>query len=615
MNIDTMVKQLLEAKEAYYNSDTQIMSDKEFDTLEEKLRELEPDNEYFSIVGAKASGEKIQHRITMLSMGKAKIPSDVIKWLEKLDLDNSTNYLIQPKIDGISATCCYKNGILSYVSTRGDGQSGQDITHIADFIADIPKSINFCNEEIEIRGELYLPKDTKLDIEGKPLRNRCAGLINRKEDLNDIKYIRFICYQIASINKSLFKSESSKIKTLAKEGFHTVEFWEFKDFRKVEEIYNVYLNIKRDEWLYETDGLIITVDDNAMFEEIDSRWVVDHHHHYAIALKPPSEQRETELIDIEWQVSRLGSIIPVAIFKPVIVGGAKIERASLHNALNVKELKLAVGDLLLIERSNDVIPTVIENRSSNARDENFIHPLLRRSCPSCDNKLEEYGVHIRCTNKKCSEQFIQKLLFWVKESGIEQVAEATLRKLVEVGKIKAIKDLYSLNASDFEDIEGFAEKKIKNFISEVKRCKRMSAQDLIAKLGIPLVQKKSLKRLNISSIDDFLNFNDCSYVIGEKIIEWKDEPANIDLLNELVQEIEIDEIIEDSLGELCMTGKGPFGRKELTKIFTDKGWQVVSSVTKETKLLVTDDTNGSSSKLAKARKYGIEITSYDKLLS
>ncbi|MDC7233835.1 MAG: hypothetical protein PQJ58_11440 [Spirochaetales bacterium] len=611
-----LIKLLTEAKDAYYNTDTPLLSDAEFDRLEDELRALNPGSTYFSVVGAAADGSgKITHVEPMLSMGKAKSPQDVFKWLDKLAMPRDTKWTMQPKIDGLSASCYYSGGVLQYVATRGDGTVGQDVTSISDFITDIPQSISEKEHDIEIRGELYLPKDTVYDTQGRPLRNNCVGLVNRKENREDLKYVRFVCYQTARWNPS--DSEAGIIDWLTNAGFHTVEYFNIGSRGDIESFYNQYLETYRDKWLYETDGLILTVDDNTIHEEIDSRWVVDHHHHYAIAIKPPAAAKKTKLTGVDWQVSRQGALVPVALFESVQLGGANLSRASLHNYAFVESMALQLGDELLIERANDVIPYVKENLSSKGRDGDlFFTDLAPGQCPVCQSEVKTEGVHLKCTNTECPERKIQTILYWVKESGMEQIAEATIRQLFEQKIISNVSDLYRVQTENLVGLEGFAEKKISNFFQQIDKVRQMTAPELISKLGIPLVQQKALKKLGIKSMEEFLHFEDDSYVAGQNIIAWKNNEDNMSFLDNLLEVVELKEVeVLESRGQVCMTGKGPLGRKELQKIIESRGYEFSSSVTKSTSILLCEDPEGNSSKLQKARKNGIQLVSYKDFLS
>lgn len=614
MEIKEIVQKLIEAREVYYNNTTPIMSDAEFDGMEDLLREKDPGNDYFSTVGilpeSTTQSGKITHKTPMLSMGKAKTIGEIGKWIKKLSMPENQVYCIQPKIDGLSATCHYNNGKLQYVATRGDGAVGQDITHIAEYMEDIKDSILFSNREVEIRGELYLPKNTEYDTKGKPLRNNCVGLINRKEGQEDLKYVRFVCYQIS--DNSCSSTESGKIELLADEGFHTVTFSMVSSLDEINDYYINYIDHNRDLWLYETDGLIVAINDNTIHEEIDSRWVVDHHHHYSIAFKPPAAYKETRLKDIDWQVSRQGNVVPVAIFEPIVLGGATLERASLHNVSFVESLLLEKGDVLVIERANDVIPYVRSNKSiGNRNADSFVSDIIPQWCPSCGKPLTASGVHVKCLNKECAEQLIQKIIYWVREADIEQVSIGTIRALYKSGKIRKISDIYTLKEEDFQNLEGFGDKKITNFISQVHKSRELTAVELISRLGIPLVQKKALKKLKINSISDFTDFEDDSYVIGQNIIEWKKEVSNQEYLKELMSVVNLKEVqTGSSKGSVAMTGKGPAGRKELTALIEEMGYEFSSTVTGETDILLCEDPEGGSSKLKKAEKLGVKLISY-----
>ncbi|KGM38841.1 hypothetical protein S1OALGB6SA_1697 [Olavius algarvensis spirochete endosymbiont] len=640
---DILAARLEEASEAYYNSDSPLMSDDEFDALEEELRKLAPEHAYFSTVGfSVGESDKIEHSIPMLSMGKVKSLEGVKKWLVRLKLDSRTSIVVQPKVDGLSASLCYESGVLRYVSSRGDGVKGQNISHIARFIEDIPDTVSFTRETVEIRGELHLPKDTDFDAGGKPLRNNCWGLINRKDGHEDLHFVRFLAYQVLWHRNAAYEeagrcderwwSESGKIDILAENEFYTFDKWllqlDNSDASTGEEmnqlisqiggIYKTYIEKLRDEWNFETDGLIIAVDDNHLHDEIDQHWVVNAHHHYVIALKPPSKMLRTVLRDVLWQVSRQGNLTPVAVFDSVEIGGATVERASLHNAQNVHRLRLALDDMIIVERANDVIPYVRDNLEAANRGDDFRDERIwPQNCHSCGSIPVERGVNIACLNIDCKERVLQSILYWVRQNGIEGIALKTLETLYDSGKLRKICDLYTLKYIDFEDLEGFAEKKTESFLGQVASSRSLSSIKLIACLGIPLIQKKTLRQLGISTLDDFFGFTDSSRAAGRKIIEWKHTPGNLEFLQELsgVLEIQEEDTVGERLGTICLTGKAPMPRQKLTAVLEELGWLVAVIVTGNTTKVVSDNINGKTTKLKKARELGIEIVSYDDFLA
>jgi NAD-dependent DNA ligase len=227
------------------------------------------------------------------------------------------------------------------VATRGDGKSGQDVSYLADYLRDIPRTCGIRGEQVEIRGDLYLPRDGGFDTGGKPLRNACVGLVNRKDRRDDLRHVRFIAYQI--LGAGGFQRESEKISFLQTEGFHTVDFIVTDNTAQIDKYFEQYLNTLRGTWPYETDGLIVTVDECPLHDEIDARKVVDHHHHYSIALKPPAEARRTRLAGIEWQVKPQGSVILLALFERLLSVVRHFPARLLHNHETVQTLHLQPG--------------------------------------------------------------------------------------------------------------------------------------------------------------------------------------------------------------------------------------------------------------------------------
>lgn len=603
--MEDKIQQLIKAKEAYYNNKP-IMTDEEFDLLEEELREIDPDNDYFKLVGAPVDtrGKKVVHKFRMKSMDKGKSPVYAIKWLSKINVKEA-GIVKLAKVDGVSATIKYNKGELVYIATRGDGVVGQDITHIADHLDTIPKTISFTKEEVEVRGELVLPVDTAYEMVG-PRRNNTTGLINRESDTSQTHYLKFIAYGLIG---SEYTSLTVVLDRLRKEGFKVVE-WDNEE--NIEEYYNSYVNNLRSSWEYDTDGIVLAVDDLNDYKRINSIYKDNNHHWFTnFALKPPSKTKTSTLEDISWRMSRNGNLIPVGEFKTVQINGANISRATLNNLENVTNLKLNIGDQITVVLANEVIPGILENISIN-KTRNLTP--IPDNCPHCQTPLIKKGVHLHCPNKQCEEQIIQKIIYWVKESDTENVAEGTLRALFNKGVLKSIKDLYTLTAKDLQGIEGFQDKKINTFIEGFQQNKELTPVELLSKLNIPLVRKKALTKLNIKSVKDFLDFNRLDSAIARNVVEWKDDDANMELLNELLTVITLREPVLSTskvLGLVCMTGKCDIPRKELTNLVNNKGYEVTSSVTKSTTILLTNDINGSSSKLVKARKLGVEVRTYE----
>jgi DNA ligase (NAD+) len=626
MNIKERIEQLKIWDDAYYNEEPQV-ADAEYDKFREETFELDPDNEYFKTVGSKINeGEKVKHEIPMLSMNKAKTVDVVKEWLKKIDCENEA-LVVMGKVDGLSCDIIYEEGRIKRISTRGNGLEGRDISHLKDHIK-LPKSIS-SKEKINIRGELVIFKDTKMITEGKPLRSLASGLTGRKEKLDDLKYLNFVSYQVYGID---FKFETEKIEFLIKNNFDVVYWENCPSIENIDKIYNNYLNKGREELKYETDGLVLVINDCSKHNEINSKYIVSHHFHHNIALKPIAESLITELLNIEWNVSRTGAIIPTAVFKEIEIQNKKISRASLFNYKNVKDLQLRNGAKVEIELANEVIPFF------KSVYNNGIYELFDiDSCPICGSKGILEGVHIKCSNKNCPEIEIQKIIFWCQKS-MEEVGEGVIRQLYNEGLVRSIKDLYHLQKDQISCLEGQGERSAEIIINEIQKSKDMTIVQFLSRLSVPLIGEKAIKKLGIKSIEDFYLFQDETYVIGKNLIEFK--YGNIDYIKDLLEVLNIkegekkmkyikeqcngcvtEELCDDcperitSKGKVCMTGKGPGKRDDLIKIIEDKGYEFVSSVNKETMFLICEDPASNSSKLQKAIKLSVTLMSYEEFFN
>lgn len=236
------------------------------------------------------------------------------------------------------------------------------------------------------------------------------------------------------------------------------------------------------------------------------------------------------------------------------------------------------------------------------------------SCPSCGTALKHIGVHLVCTNHhNCDEQLISKILFWVQSCEMDGFSDSTIRTLYKNGILRSIKGLYNLKASDMEGLDGFGKSRIDNILHQIHATQQMSVQDFIARLGIPSVGKKALQNLGIKTLQDFKDFKDSKYAVGRAIIDWKAIPENMELVEDLVSNIVL-MVARQNDTKVCATGTAPMGRKELIKYLEANGCEWADSVSKDTSLLLTDDINGSSSKLVKARKLGTPIKTYAEFL-
>ncbi len=616
MKIEKIVEKIVEKLEAgsnaYYNTGKTTMSDSDYDSLRDQLEKLDPKNEYLKKVGAETKGnikQKYTHVNKMLSLGKAKDVSEMNKWLEKIGAENE-EMICCGKIDGMSGCIIYKNGKLDKIVSRGNGEIGQIISHIASHI-NIPKTISL-KGDVEIRGEIYLPKDTKLETNGSPLRNLAVGIIGRvHSDVNEIKFLKFICYQILG---SDFKKESQKLDWLKKNGFETVDYEVVIGSKAIEDYFNRYNSSFRSAWKFESDGIVLTVSDNSKWDGINSKYEISHHFYHNLAWKPVSEEKESTLKDIQWSISRQGKAVPVAIVEPVVFNGRTVTRATLNNVTNVRQLKLSKGDKVIIKLANEVIPFFSSNLTNHKETSKELIPL---KCNSCGTKLIENGVHLVCSNKDCKEQNVLMIIHWVVNSGIEQFSESSVRSLYDAGKIKSVVDLYSLEEKDFKVLEGFGNKKISNALSEIERTKEMSLGQFVDKLSIEGVGEKFVKKIGIKTVEEFLNFKNAEgYEYGKNIIEYVKE--NKDYINQLLSFVKIKKEKEVKVNanakHIAVTGTAPMKRDDVIIEIQKRGDVYDDGIRSTTTVLLCEDIKGSSSKLIKAKAKGIKLLSYSDYL-
>lgn len=599
-----LIEKLIEAKRQYYINGTSFLTDSQFDMLEEELRKIDPNNKYFSIVGVNIKGSNnIKHNHPLLSCAKGKKPIEALKWLEKIKY--SGLLIAMPKVDGLTGCVTYINGKFSHMSTRGDGQIGQDISHLASYL-NLPQEISY-NGIIDVVGEIHLPKNTSLETNGKPLRNIAAGLVNRKELSDDLKHLRFVAYNMYGQDNLYYFEE--RLNRLDLFGFETVERFSLKNSLDIEFFYEEYENKLREKWIYETDGIVLQINELNRLNDIDALYEVDHHHHYNYALKPSAESALTTLTGITWDVSKYGYVIPVANYEPIELGDKIMQNATLNNYENVEKLDLRFGDAIEIENANEILP-FFKAKINSINGES----LLITKCPCCGSKLVRNGVHMQCKrHDSCKDQIVKRINDYCVKCEMDGVALSTIETLYENTFINSIESLYRLHEryNMLIRVPGFGTKKIDNLLKQIEKSKTQTVAQFISRLGIESVGERVVENLNIDTMEKFWNFNDTKYVNGQSLIEFRNEFEN-DIRN-LLRYITIIETEKKSGKPVCMTGSDPWkkGRKALIVDIETKGFIFSESINKELEYLICEDINGSSSKLDKARKLGIKLISYE----
>ena len=515
--IEELRNQIIKHNRNYYVLAKPTISDKEYDILLQELEQLENENPHLispdsptQIVGndLTESSILIRHNIPMLSIKNESKLQDFDKRVRKKLSQNklienyAVEYIVEPKIDGLSVSLNYVQGILKTAATRGDGEYGEDIIENVKTIKSIPQRINKENfipynlDNVEVRGEIYISLDDfeilnknqeiKGDIPFANPRNLAAGFIKMK-DANEVarKPLSYFTYSLISINEKLYSQEEN-LEILRKLGFKVNEY-----SRKCLDIESVIKACEELEGLrktlpYQIDGAVIKV--NSIMQQellgISSRLPK-----WACAFKFPPEQATTKLNEITWQVGRTGAVTPVAELEPVKLAGSTISRATLHNFDNIQSKEIRVGDAVVIEKGGDVIPKVV-SVVLDKRPENSKPTVAPKICPVCKSQLtkQEDEVAYYCENPECSAQLKGRLIHFASRSAmdIEGLGESIIDLFVEKGFIKIFADIYKLNKKRNEliKLEGFGEKSIDSLIQSIEKSKSQPFYKILFAIGI-----------------------------------------------------------------------------------------------------------------------------------
>jgi DNA ligase (NAD+) len=624
--ITTRIKELedliLYHKEKYYSGMAEI-SDESYDAIEEELRRIDPQNPILQFVGFKVDEKsaKIQHDRKMLSLEKTYSQEDLCKWI------NDKAVLSIFKIDGSSCSLIYEDGHLKMAKTRGDGSIGENITKKAFFIKDIPKTIEQ-KSKLEIRGEVYCVETEFIHLTNEmkrmnleppsSQRNIVAGILGRKENIQLAKFLSFKAFDIISNEKLKFEHE--KLELLKRLNFPIPEYEIHKDKKSIDErIAQAKSFINDGEYL--VDGLVLVYDDLRIHEELGE---TSHHPRYKIAFKFAGETKVAKITAIEWNVSRNGLLTPVAQIEETELSGAMISRVTLHNFGLVKNFELRPGDRIEIIRSGEVIPKflgVIEK----SRGE-FIYPHI---CPSCGQKVIEEDIWLVCKNDECSAKIKEQVLNYIHKSGMEDVSDKRLEEMMTKGLVKKISDLYKLEIEDLLTLEKVKDKLARKIYENIQKTKKIDLLTFITSLGIEgLSFAKSEKVISHghNNLEKFMGLTLEQLVSIEGFAEksateiLKSIKGKVSLVKELLN---LGVVVESgalvagdgrlSGKKLCITGELSVSRSVIEKKIKENGGIIVSSVSKNTNYLVTNETESSSSKFTKAKTLGIPIISEEEM--
>jgi DNA ligase (NAD+) len=639
-------------EELYYVRDDPEISDREYDELIERLRALEekhpefltPDSPTQRVGGRPAEGfPEFVHRRPMLSLDNSYNIEELRAFDERcrrLAGGSAPDYVAELKIDGLSLSIHYQDGLFVRGVTRGDGSRGEDVSANVRTIRSVPLRLRDGSKkvanQIEVRGEAYLARkvfeklNAEREEEGQPRfanpRNAAAGAIRQLDPAMVAKRrLDMFAYDVLAGDRKAFATHWEALNWAGRTGFRVNENRRLcKSIEEVIEFCNA-MEAKRDDLGYEIDGVVVKVDSTILQDQFGAtgkapRW--------AVAYKYAARQATTRVNDIVVQVGRTGALTPVAMLEPVQLGGVTVSRSTLHNEDEIARLGLRIGDWVLIERGGDVIPKVLKVVESKrtGKEKKFRLPTL---CPVCGGRVSrpEGEAVSRCVAADCPAQLVGRLLHFASRRAmrIEGLGFALVDQLIAKKVVKDVADLYSLKLDDLASLERMAEKSASNVLAQIEASKSRDLWHLIYGLGIRHVGERtagilarhfgSLPRLAEASVEELDEVHEIGLTMAQSIRDWFDDPGNKQLSDRLraagvrtEAENQSRALADERFASkiFVLTGTLPsMARDEARALIEVNGGRVTSAVSKKTDFVVAGAEPGS--KLDKANQLGVKV--------
>lgn len=629
----------------YYNEDDPEISDFEYDMLMLELKNIEKSNPEFitsdsptQVIVASGKSDshfaEVRHAVPMQSLQDVFSTDDVVAFEERIKKEVSNpSYVVEAKIDGLSVTLEYENGILVRGATRGDGLVGEDVTLNLKTIKSIPQKLKD-DITISVRGEVYLPKDAfeKLNEERELLgeklfanpRNAAAGSLRQLDpSITAERNLDIFVFNVQSSQDIKFTSHYESLKFAEEQGFVISPF--LKKVDNINEIMNAINEISnmRGDLPFDIDGAVVKVDSLSQREEIGVTTKVPK---WAVAYKYPPEKKETILKSIAVQVGRTGAITPVAMLEPVRVAGSIIAKCTLHNEDFIKEKDIRIGDHVLIQKAGDVIPEIFSVVKEKRTGEEKIFE-MPKTCPICGSETarEEGESAVRCTGIECPGMLFRNLVHFASRDAmdIEGLGPALIEMLIDKGLLSNICDVFSLKFENLVELDRMGEKSANNLLNAIQNSKSNSMEKLLAAFGIRYIGLKTAKVLakKYKNMDELMNasqeelcqINEIGEVMAESIVKFFGNEQTKDLIKRLKKfgvnmNSEIEQNKDNRFDGLTfvLTGTLPtMSRNEASEIIEKLGGKVSSSVSKKTSFVLAGEEAGS--KLTKAEEIGVKI--------
>ncbi|MBR6394722.1 MAG: NAD-dependent DNA ligase LigA [Ruminococcus sp.] len=648
------IKELSELLEKYsyqyYVLDSPEISDYDFDMLMQELKKLEaefpelvlPTSPTQRVGGiALSKFDKVPHAVQMASLQDVfsfeQVEAFVTRCREEL---GKTEFSVEPKIDGLSVSLEYENGVLVRGSTRGDGFVGEDVTSNIRTIHSIPLKLENAPEFLEVRGEVYMPRSSFFElVEQQELndetpfknpRNAAAGSLRQKDSrITAKRKLDIFIFNVQQVRGEEFTSHSQSLDRLKELGFKTIPSYKvFTDYSDIEnEIKRI--GVDRSEFSFDIDGVVIKVNDLAQRDIMGATAKTPK---WAVAYKYPPEEKETKLLDIEVNVGRTGAITPVAVFEPILLAGTSVSRAVLHNQDFIDEKDIRIGDTIVVRKAGEIIPEVLRSVSHSEGSVPFRLPAV---CPVCGTPSvrDEGESALRCPNMECPAQLLKNMIHFASKNAmnIDGLGEANMKLLVEKKLVSSPADLYLLRKEQLTGLERFADRSAENLINAIQASKNNEADRLLHALGIRNIGQRaavllcekfgSIDSLMAADKDDIMSIEGFGDVMAESVYDSLREPHMVELISRL-REYGVNMTYSKKASSddrfagmtFVLTGTLPTMKRDEAKALIESfGGKVSGSVSKKTTFVVAGEDAGS--KLTKAQELGVEILSEEDLLN
>ena len=643
--IEKLRREIEKHSKLYYVYDAPVISDYEYDMLMNRLKELEaehpelvtPDSPTQRVGGeALSQFEPVQHQVPLESLTDVFSYDELFAFGTRMDgmIAEKHDYVVEPKIDGLSMSLEYENGIFVRGATRGDGLTGENVTENLRTVRSLPLRIENAPERLIVRGEVYMSKavfeelNEQREIRGEALlanpRNAAAGSMRQLDPkVAASRKLDIICFNLQYSSGEPYETHAQTLDAMREMGFPVVDYKPFD---------NIHDCVQRIEWLgehrgelpFDMDGAVIKINSLAQRRALGStakapRW--------AVAFKYPPEKKESRVLDIVVQVGRTGVLTPKVLVEPVRLAGTTVSAATLHNQDNIDRLDLRIGDTVLLQKAGEIIPEVLSVNKAK-RPEGTVPFVLPSVCPECGSPVvrDEDGAALRCTSPECPAQRLRNLAHFASREAmdIEGLGISVCESLINAGLVNSAADLYSLDAERVAALDRMGEKSAANLLASVEKSKSAGLSRLLCAFGIRQVGQKAAKvlagyytdldSLMEAELEELTRIPDIGGITANYIVEWFRNPQSQHLISRL-REAGVDfssheEKKDDRFAGLTFVLTGTlqqYTRDEASAIIESYGGKASGSVSKKTSYVLAGENAGS--KLTKAESLGIPILS------